>query len=377
MFTNWRWGSVNSQAGERSAAPSTLRPLTSMPVMIPAFPTAVFQPYEAVFCDRGHTHRTQLVALPKPLRSFFPLRWVRFDGDIQSSIAGHDVSISHGSVLFFFLAARVVAKTARRLRREFNAYAAMSDLQGAAIPRVVGLYGCKGENSVVLLVTYAGKPLQTFADLATVDGKRLTTIRRTLFRRLLSLHASGIQHNDFEPRNVTMFGAALGLLREFIAGTEGRVGVEQDELRHVAGLRGRGASLVNAADFELEVFGETEHDVFVLRAYDGMSGVVLDHLVDDPPTLTPECRKLGLGLEIMPARLSGPFDQILERGSTEQLGYMAAFELAWGAIGGDVCIVGNEQPVPNVSRTDYVVVGHDGGFAVIWKPPVGNSSVDW
>jgi hypothetical protein len=39
-------------------------------------------------------------------------------------------------------------------------------------------------------------------------------------------------------------------------------------------------SLVNAADFELEVFGETEHDVFVLRAYDGMSGVVLDHLVD-------------------------------------------------------------------------------------------------
>jgi hypothetical protein len=95
---------------------------------------------------------------------------VRFDGDIQSTIAGHDVSISHGSVLFFFLAARVVAKTARRLRREFNAYAAMSDLQGAAIPRVVGLYGCKGKNSVVLLVTYAGKPLQTFADLATVDG---------------------------------------------------------------------------------------------------------------------------------------------------------------------------------------------------------------
>ncbi|KAJ7842046.1 hypothetical protein B0H13DRAFT_1572028, partial [Mycena leptocephala] len=84
--------------------------------------------------------------------------------------------------------------------REFNAYAAMSDFQGAAIPRVVGLYGCKGENSVVLLVTYAGKPLQTFADLATVDDvcrprKRLTTISRTLFQRLLSLHASGIQHN--------------------------------------------------------------------------------------------------------------------------------------------------------------------------------------
>ncbi|KAJ7806478.1 hypothetical protein B0H14DRAFT_3484069 [Mycena olivaceomarginata] len=145
--------SVNSQAGERSAAPSTLRPLTGMHVMIPAFPTAVFQPYEAVFRDRGHTHRTQLVALPKPLRSFFPLRW-------------HLAWL--GIVLF--LAARVIAKTARRLRREFNAYAAMSDLQGAVILRVVGLYGCKGENSVVFLVSYAGKSLQTFADLATVDG---------------------------------------------------------------------------------------------------------------------------------------------------------------------------------------------------------------
>ncbi|KAJ7788677.1 hypothetical protein B0H14DRAFT_3503922 [Mycena olivaceomarginata] len=94
-----------------------------MRVMIPAFPTVVFQPYEAVFRDHGHTHRTQLVALPKPSAPSF-----RYDG------------ISHGSVLFFFLVARVVAKTARRLRREFNAYAAMSDLQAAAIPRVVDLY---------------------------------------------------------------------------------------------------------------------------------------------------------------------------------------------------------------------------------------------
>ncbi|KAJ7474562.1 hypothetical protein B0H11DRAFT_1330913 [Mycena galericulata] len=228
-------GTKFSQKSQRS----TLRSFTSMRVMIPAFPTAVFQPYQAVFRDRGLIHRTQLIALPKPSRSVFPLPWVRFDGDMQPRIAGHDVSISHGSVLFLFLAARVVAKTAhgysaaRRLRREFNAYAAMNDLQGAVIPRLVGLYRRKDENSMVLLITYAGKPLQTFADLPRVE-------RRKLFQRLLNLHESGIQHNDFEPRNVTMFGPSNPVIIDFDNASLDHecTGASCAELIHVAKLLG-------------------------------------------------------------------------------------------------------------------------------------------
>ncbi|KAJ7731837.1 hypothetical protein DFH07DRAFT_781159 [Mycena maculata] len=212
---------------------------TSMRVMVPAFPTALFQPYEAVFRDCGLSRRTQLIALPNNPRSLFPFRWIRFDGELQFPSPGHDVSISHGSVLFFFLAARVVAKTAhdyraaRRLRHEFNAYARMRDLQGAVIPRVVGLYRRKDENKVVLLITYAGKPLKTFDDLPPLD-------RRTLFQRLVRLHGSGIQHNDFEPRNVTMFGASNPVIIDFDnASLHHRcTGASCAELIHVAKLLG-------------------------------------------------------------------------------------------------------------------------------------------
>jgi hypothetical protein len=145
--------------------------LTSLRVTIPVFPTALFQPYEGVFRKSGLNHRTKLVALTKSRGSFFPLSWGRFDGDIQSHIGGDDVTISYGRLVLFFLATRVVAKTAyglsaaQRLDREFHAYAAMRSLQGIVIPRVVGLYTSKDENSMVLIMSYVGKPLETFDEL--------------------------------------------------------------------------------------------------------------------------------------------------------------------------------------------------------------------
>ncbi|KAJ7190524.1 hypothetical protein GGX14DRAFT_382088 [Mycena pura] len=102
----------------------------------------------------------------------------------------------------FFLAARVVAKTAhgpsatQRLDREFHAYAAMRALQGVAIPKVIGLYMSADYESTVLILSYAGKSLQAFSELEPDE-------KRTLFCRLVRLHQSGIQHNDLEPRNVT------------------------------------------------------------------------------------------------------------------------------------------------------------------------------
>ncbi|KAJ7759728.1 hypothetical protein DFH07DRAFT_940064 [Mycena maculata] len=191
-----------------------LNMLTSLRVTIPMFPTALFQPYEGIFRKSGLNHRTKLVALTKSRSSFFPLPWGRFDGDIQSPIGGDDVTISHGRLVLLFLTARVVAKTAyglsavQRLDREFHAYAAMHSLQGVVIPRVVGLYTSKDENSMVLIMSYVGKPLETFGEFDPAD-------RRTLFRRLLRLHQSGIQHNDFEPRNVTMFGLSNPILIDF------------------------------------------------------------------------------------------------------------------------------------------------------------------
>ncbi|KAF8215467.1 hypothetical protein K438DRAFT_1955439 [Mycena galopus ATCC 62051] len=218
---------------------TAIAPVTGLRVIVPSFPTHVFQPYEAVFRDHGLAHRTQLIALAKGPRSLFPLPWVHFDADTHSHILGHDVSISHGSILFLFLAARVVAKTAhgypaiRRLRREFKAYAAMRDLQGAVIPKLVGFYRRKDDKSVVLLVTYAGTPLQNFGDLPDLD-------RRTLFRRLLRLHESGVQHNDFEPRNVTMFGSSNPVIIDFDNASLDHqcAGSTCGELVHVAKLLG-------------------------------------------------------------------------------------------------------------------------------------------
>ncbi|KAJ7121860.1 hypothetical protein C8R43DRAFT_1112120 [Mycena crocata] len=187
---------------------------TVLHVTLPSIPTALFQPYEGVFRQSGLKYCTKLVPLPESRPSLLPLPWVRFDGDVQSDTGCNGVTISHGHVLFLFLAARVVAKTAcepsaaQRLRHEFRAYAALRGLQGVEIPKVVGLFRRNDDNNLVLLITYAGKQLKTFAYLNPID-------RRTLFRRLHRLHQGGVQHNDFEPRNVTMFGSSNPVIIDF------------------------------------------------------------------------------------------------------------------------------------------------------------------
>ncbi|KAJ7710845.1 hypothetical protein B0H17DRAFT_1027764, partial [Mycena rosella] len=184
-------------AGKRYAdAPA--RGITAMRVTLPAFPTWVFQPHEGVFRG-GIIGRTKLIS--KSRASFFTLPWVRFDGDVQSS--SNNVSITYGRLIFLFVASRgLIAKTAhgptasQRLIREYNAYAAMRTLQGAAIPTVIGMFITKDGKNTVLMMSYAGKALRAFSELEPRD-------KLTLFHRLVRLHKTGVQHNDLEPRNVT------------------------------------------------------------------------------------------------------------------------------------------------------------------------------
>jgi hypothetical protein len=111
-------------------------------VHITQFPTWMLQPYQGVFWDGAWQQQTEFC---KPRKSFLlsPLSWLGLEGEVQS--AANDVSIAHGQLLLFFLAARVVAKSAhgvaavRRLDREFLAYSALRTWQGVSIPRIFGL----------------------------------------------------------------------------------------------------------------------------------------------------------------------------------------------------------------------------------------------
>ncbi|KAJ7243157.1 hypothetical protein B0H12DRAFT_1074035 [Mycena haematopus] len=190
---------------------------------MPAFPVALFQPYHGVVRESGLRSCTKLILLRKPRPSLLPLPWARFDGDVQSDTGRNDGTIAHGRVLFFFLAAR-------RLHREFRAYAALRALQGTEIPKVVGLYRREEDNSTVLLIPYAGTPLKSFADLDSAD-------RRTLFWRLLRLHQRGF---EFEPRNVTIFGSSNPVIVDFDHASLGHActGVACGELGHVAEVLG-------------------------------------------------------------------------------------------------------------------------------------------
>ncbi|KAF8189254.1 hypothetical protein K438DRAFT_958726 [Mycena galopus ATCC 62051] len=179
-----------------AAAPAT--GITAMRVTLPAFPTSVFQPYEGVFRG-GVIGRTKLVS--KSSGSFFPLPWAWFDGNVQSS--SNDFTIAYGRLIFlFFASSSLVAKTAhspsatQRLVHEYDAYAAMRAFQGAAIPKVIGMFETKNGGNTVLMMSYAGKALKTFSELEPRD-------KFTLFHRLVRLHKTGVQHNDLEPRNVT------------------------------------------------------------------------------------------------------------------------------------------------------------------------------
>ncbi|KAJ7190501.1 hypothetical protein GGX14DRAFT_483096 [Mycena pura] len=175
-------------------------------VRIPEFPPAIFQPYQGVFLDKGLTERTKLGAISKFKGSILPLRWLGLYGNVQCT--GNDVTVADGFLYLFFLAARVVAKTAhapsaaRRLEHEFRAYSALRSLQGVAIPRFLGLYISEDQDKTVLLTSHAGKSLRDFGELQHAQ-------RHRLLRRLIRLHENGIQHNDLEPRNVT-YSQTLG-----------------------------------------------------------------------------------------------------------------------------------------------------------------------
>ncbi|KAJ7220206.1 hypothetical protein GGX14DRAFT_695242 [Mycena pura] len=118
-----------------------------------------------------------------------------FDGDIQSDTGFNNVTISDGRLV---CCSRPPAST-RKTHCLYREYAVMRSLEGVAIPRVVGLYTRENKkNMVLILMSYTGKPLETFSELLLTGLQQAHT--------LLHVHESEILHNDFEPRNVTMFG---------------------------------------------------------------------------------------------------------------------------------------------------------------------------
>ncbi|KAK6968911.1 Proteophosphoglycan ppg4 [Favolaschia claudopus] len=173
-------------------------------VSIPPLPSPLFQPYEALFRNGRLTHRAKLSPAKEFAPTFsFPALPLRFHGDANLDRPDTDVGISFGRLVFWFLAFRVVAKTARspsatqRLLREFHVYKALRIMQRGTIPTLIGLYTNTSNGSLVLITSHVGAPLVTFSSLTLKQ-------RRTLFSRLLGLHRAGIQHNDFEPRNITI-----------------------------------------------------------------------------------------------------------------------------------------------------------------------------
>ncbi|KAF7372411.1 Proteophosphoglycan ppg4 [Mycena venus] len=183
-------------------------------VSIPAFPPHLFQPYEALFRNGRLTHRAKLSPVKKSTNPSFPALSLRFHGDGGLNRADADVVISFGRLVFWFLDARVVAKTAnsprasQRLSHEFKAYNIMWAFQGVAIPTLVGLYTNNNNGSSVLILSHAGAPLGTFEALTLAQ-------RRTLLSHIVCLHQTGIQHNDIEPRNVMLSPSSAPVIIDF------------------------------------------------------------------------------------------------------------------------------------------------------------------
>ncbi|KAJ7076242.1 hypothetical protein B0H15DRAFT_805691 [Mycena belliarum] len=72
----------------------------------------------------------------------------------------------------------------------------MQALQGAAIPKLIGMYTTKDGKKTVLMMSYAGKASSSLSELGPCD-------KLALFHRLVCLHKVGVQHNDLDPRNVS------------------------------------------------------------------------------------------------------------------------------------------------------------------------------
>ncbi|KAF7292958.1 Kinase-like protein [Mycena indigotica] len=174
---------------------------TAMRITLPLFPTSVFQPYEGVFRG-GVIGRTKLV--PKFAGSWFPLSLAWFDGTVRFDSNG--ITVAYGQLVFLlFPSPGLITKTSHdtsateRLVHEYNVYSTLQDLQGAAIPKVVGIFETKDSESrhTVLMMSWMGRALKTFNELNLHE-------KTVLFHRLIRLHRAGVQHNDLEPRNVTM-----------------------------------------------------------------------------------------------------------------------------------------------------------------------------
>ncbi|KAF7371519.1 Proteophosphoglycan ppg4 [Mycena venus] len=170
--------------------------------------------FRLFFCNGRLTHRAKLSPVKKSTNSSFPALSLRFHGDGGLNRADADVVISFGRLVFWFLDARVVAKTAnsprasQRLSHEFKAYNIMWALQGVAIPTLVGLYTNNNNGSSVLILSHAGAPLGTFEALTLAQ-------RRTLLSHIVCLHQTGIQHNDIEPRNIMLSPSSAPVIIDF------------------------------------------------------------------------------------------------------------------------------------------------------------------
>ncbi|KAF8205812.1 hypothetical protein K438DRAFT_523940 [Mycena galopus ATCC 62051] len=145
---------------------------------VPSFPAHLFQPHEGFFRTGSLLRRVKLSPLDQLSRHPFS---ARFFGEWGFNRHDGDINITPGQLVSWFLAIPAVAKTAhgphasRRLLREFEVYKHLHALQGCAIPNLVGLYTNQSDGSPVLIISHAGKPLETFAALS-LDNRFYCTV---------------------------------------------------------------------------------------------------------------------------------------------------------------------------------------------------------
>ncbi|KAJ6528831.1 hypothetical protein B0H19DRAFT_1083172 [Mycena capillaripes] len=218
--------------GRRPYPPSGVSSISAYRVTVPAFSPRLFQPHDALLCNGHLVHtagkerrtrnpsalnalgsqvatkrrkehkgpyvvQTQALSAPMPRTrhlDFSSRGSCRHDGDIV---------ISFGRLVFGLFQAHIVAKAAYRssasdrLLHEFAVYNFLRTLQGIAIPSLFGLYRNLNDGSSILLTSYAGVTLTDFDNLRLKD-------RQKLLSHIIRLHQAGVQHNDMEPRNVTL-----------------------------------------------------------------------------------------------------------------------------------------------------------------------------
>ncbi|KAJ7646229.1 hypothetical protein B0H17DRAFT_436389 [Mycena rosella] len=186
--------------GSRSSSVSVHR------VTVPAFSPRLFQCQDTLLCSGPLlVHRAKLAVLertPDKLLIPWPLS-VQLYTSSASWRHDEDIVISFGRLVFWFFEAHIVAKAAYqssasdRLLHKFAVYNVLRALQGVVIPSLFGLYRNLDDGSSMLITSYAGVTLKDFNALCLRD-------RQILLSHVIQLHQAGVQHNDLEPRNVTI-----------------------------------------------------------------------------------------------------------------------------------------------------------------------------